>query len=351
MRKFEDVDIITVLRKIVDNNTMFYKNDFNYDTETFKQAAEGSHFLWLSRKSGTDLYHERDAHIRNHEAHYSWQYYTDTAYYGVKAFAVEVLGNNDGRPFGNIYELNYNQHREEVRKNSFSARTVDITFKPTHTFPETTRTFDVAEYNDNSRAIVNRYGEIKSVKYNLSNEDDVRLAEILADSRRQREIDAETANAADYIREIVKKHFHDYGYTRDNMAFTTPEDAQAAIEHLIPVYILHPDNTAESAKTVADINNAVYDGRILGMGARDKRLLNFYTAGNTLANLPFSHRELSTIFHMALDRGKENIEDEQQRKAIDGIIQVLDTVLFSNDGREADEIALDRDLENEGVEP
>ena len=46
---------------------------------------------------------------------------------------------------------------------------------------------------------------------------------------------------------------------------------------------------------------------------------------------------------MALDKGKENIEDEQQKKAVDGIIGVLDSILFSNDGRDSAEIALDRD--------
>jgi hypothetical protein len=167
--------------------------------------------------------------------------------------------------------------------------------------------------------------------------------------RVRREAEAVPASVGDYVREMVKARFHEYGYTRDDMAFTTPEDAQAAIRHLIPVYILHPDSTAEKAKTTVDVDKAVYDGYMLGMGGRDKKLLGFYKAGNTIADLTFSHRELSAIFHMALDRGKENIGDEQQRKAIDGIIQVLDTLLFSNDGRELDEIALDHELD-EGME-
>jgi hypothetical protein len=52
---------------------------------------------------------------------------------------------------------------------------------------------------------------------------------------------------------------------------------------------------------------------------------------------------------MALDRGKENIGDDRQRKAVDGIIRVLDTVLFSDDGRDAMELELDNELD-EGVE-
>jgi len=352
LRKFEDIDIISALRKIVDNNNLFYKTDFNYDVETLKTAAAGSHFLWLSRTSGTSLYSERDAHIRNHEAHNAWPYYSDTKYYGVNAFAVEVVENSGGRPIGNIYELDYDKNREEIRKNSFSARTVDVTFKSNHLYPETIRTIDVAEYNDRFRSLVNRYGEVSNVKYNLSVEDDTQLSKILTASRERREAEATPANLGDYIREIVRERFHEYGYKRDDMVFTTPDDAVAALKHHIPVHILYPNNTSDRATTTVEIDKSLFAGFMFGMSATDKRLLNFYQAGNTLADLPFSHRELSTIFHMALDRGKENIEDEQQRKAVDGIIQVLDTILFSNDGRDVDEITLDRDLdESEGYEP
>ena len=177
------------------------------------------------------------------------------------------------------------------------------------------------------------------------------MKEALAGIRARREEEAAPVSVSSYVKEMVKARFHEYGYKQNDMVFTTPEDASVALKHLIPVSILHPDNTAERAKTMTDVDNAVYNRLMLGMNNRDKRLLNFYKAGNTLADLPFSHRELSAIFHMALDRGKENITDAEQRKAIDGVIQILDTVLFSKDGREADEIALDRDLESEGYEP
>ena len=193
--------------------------------------------------------------------------------------------------------------------------------------------------------------EIENVKHNLNNEDNIRLADFLAVSRQRREEEAITASVGSYVKEMVKNRFHDYGYTRGDMAFTTPEDACAALKHQIPVYILYPNNTSDRAKTTVEIDKSLYAGYMFGMNERDKRLLNFYQAGNTLADLPFSHRELSTIFHMALDRGKENIEDDRQRKAIDGIIHVLDTVLFSNDGRDSAELELDRDFESEGYEP
>jgi hypothetical protein len=349
MRKFADVDIISALRKIVNNNNLHYKSDFEYDADTLKIAEAGERFLWLSRYSGTWLMNERDAHIRNTEAHSTWQYYSDTKYYGVKAFAVEIKGNEGGKPVGDIYELNYNKHREAVRVSSFNANTVDVTFKPTRSEDSATRTFDIAEYSGNWRAILNRYGAAESVRHKLSNEDEALLAEILGNFKMGYENESEPASVNDYVRDMVRERFHEYGYTRDDMAFTTPEDAFGALKHKIPVYILHPGNGAEQVHETKDIGEALYERRIFGMGARDKQLLNFFVAGNTLADLPFSHRELSTIFHMALDRGKENIEDEQQRKAIDGIIKVLDTMLFADDGRDAAELELDQEFD-EGIE-
>jgi hypothetical protein len=72
VRRFQNVDIISTLRKVVDNNNLHYKTDFEYDVDTLKTAAAGSRFLWLSRYSGTWLANERDAHIRNTEAHNTW---------------------------------------------------------------------------------------------------------------------------------------------------------------------------------------------------------------------------------------------------------------------------------------
>lgn len=349
MRVFKDVDIISALRKIVNNNNLFYKSDFEYDADTLKAAGEGKRFLWMSRNSGTWLFDERAVHIKNTEAYNTWQYYTDTQYYGVKAFAVEVKENEGGRPVGDIYKLHYNKDRERIARNSFVARTVDITFKPTAWHERATRTFDVVEYHDNIRSITGRYGEMESVSFNLNAEDDARLAEVLADFKRLCEKEATYANINAYVREMVQERFHDYGYKQNDMVFTTVEDACGALKHYIPVHILYPDGTSEPAKDKKQIDDALYAGRMFGMSERDKQLLNFFKAGNTLANLPFSHDELKTIFFMAIDMGKEHIEDKQKKEDIDNIIRVLDTALFVIDSH--DEITHERSREpDDGIE-
>ena len=328
MRKFESVDIIDTLRKIVNNNTLFYQSDFEYDAETLKSAATNNgYYLWMSRNSGTWLLDERDVYIHNTYAHNTWLYYSNADYYGVKAFAVTVTGKDGDKPIGDIYELDYKTHLEEVNKASFNANTVDVTFKPSYAANETARVFDITEYDNNWLSIIERYGEVLSVKHNI--EDENSLTQILDKSRSNREAAAIPAGINSYVQEIVKDRFHKYGYLNNDMVFTTPADVYTALDHSIPVYALHSDNTKERITVKTTAANYNYSGLMFGMSARDKQLLNFYKACSSLDNLPFTRDELKAIFYMALDKGKENISDEQERQTIDNIIQVLDKALFA----------------------
>jgi hypothetical protein len=208
------------------------------------------------------------------------------------------------------------------------------------------------EYNDKWGALCNRYGQPKNVRHNISREDEARLAEILGNFKKRRVEEAEPANVSAYAVEMVKERFHEYGYTRGDFMFTTPEDAYAALKHKIPVYILLPDNTATKAASIKELDDALYEKNMFGMEYRDKQLLKYYRAGNTLDDLPFNRDELKMMLFMALDKGKENMEDEGERKAIDGIIHVLDTVLFSDSDRDEAVHEQDHELdESEGYEP
>ena len=74
------------------------------------------------------------------------------------------------------------KHKAEVRNTSFNASSVDVTFKPLRREQGATaaiRTFDVTEFIENRSAIFKRYGQAESVRHNLSDEDESRLAVIL----------------------------------------------------------------------------------------------------------------------------------------------------------------------------
>ena len=58
MKKFEDVDVIDSLRRIMNVNTKHYKSDFVYDAEKIRAAAVGDKsedntLLFMSRENGT----------------------------------------------------------------------------------------------------------------------------------------------------------------------------------------------------------------------------------------------------------------------------------------------------------
>jgi hypothetical protein len=116
--------------------------------------------------------------------------------------------------------------------------------------------------------------------------------------RAQRKKDAIPSTVNSYVKDITKQCFHEYGYTRDDMVFTTPEEATKALERLIPVHILNPDNTAEKAQCTNDVTTAVYNGRIFGMGSQEKRLLNF----SWLENSSFLNNGLKTRNRKHFDR-------------------------------------------------
>jgi hypothetical protein len=268
---------------------------------------------------------------------------------------VEIINAENGKPVGDIYELDFTKHREAVLNSSFAAQAVDVTFKPAHWergAKSTTRSFEVMEYNNNWGAIINRYGQVESVKHVINDEDDAQLTEILGGFKRQYHKETTPANINDFVRDMVKARFHEYGYTQDDMVFTTPDEAHAAAKYKIPVYVLHSNNTAVLALNTKEVDDAVYDGHIFGMDAQSKQALNFFMAGNTLVNLPFTRDELKTVFQMALDKGKENIADKEERENIDKLIRVLDATLFVISTH--DEITHEQDQahdESEGFEP
>lgn len=72
MRKFENVDIINSLRRIMNINTEHYKNDFFLDVDTIHTAAlsdsaEDKYLLFMSRLNGTYCYCETTSLQKIHQ--------------------------------------------------------------------------------------------------------------------------------------------------------------------------------------------------------------------------------------------------------------------------------------------
>jgi hypothetical protein len=199
MRKYENVDIVAALGAVVELNTEFYKSDFKYDVEKFKEAAkhpdgENNRFLWLSRHSGTWSFPERDAYIKDTEAFNYWNgnatllgspdfYQTVVVQDRILAYAVTVKGFENGRIKGDLYELDYRDHIRHLSKAALPRHTVTASYED-----GTTLTLPPAEYDGKRERLYHQHGQVKD--FQSDPEDAGALRDILKQARDKREKEA-----------------------------------------------------------------------------------------------------------------------------------------------------------------
>ena len=127
MERFENVDLISVLERIMKINTEHYQSDFEYDIKTVQAAVASEKpidktLLWLSRRNGTHCYFESDVFLKGSSANTGWKYW-DTSKESIKAYAVVVKEQRDGIIYGDLFSLDFAEHCKSVRKNSVKADT------------------------------------------------------------------------------------------------------------------------------------------------------------------------------------------------------------------------------------
>ena len=119
MQKFENVDVIAALGEIMRQNTAFYQSDFDIDKGIIQRAAASDQtvdktLLWMSRPSGTYCFRERDVFLKDTRQHNIWRFYGEQTRDKILAYAVELTGTKDDTIWGNLYELDYQQHFQHV---------------------------------------------------------------------------------------------------------------------------------------------------------------------------------------------------------------------------------------------
>lgn len=191
MRKYENVDIIATLGAVMEMNTEHYKTDFKYDIDMFKEAArhpdgENTRLLWLSRQSGTECFKERDVYLIESQAHNSWPYYADRKGEGLRAYAVEITGLENGRVMGNLIELDYRLHAAEVKKDALHVATVNLKYADGTELHLPYKTWDGQRDN-----LYHQHGELKNIHRSPDYENDLRNT--LNAARAEREKDARPA--------------------------------------------------------------------------------------------------------------------------------------------------------------
>lgn len=200
--KFEDMDILDSLGKIVDLNTHHYKDDFNLDKELIPKLAvsgdpEDRRLLWMSRPCGTYTLREREAYLEGSYENNVWRFYHEQTKDTVLAYALVLRGVLDGKVAGEIYPLDYAAHVEQVKRLTCPIEKVTAAFEDGErlTLP----------YH-NHRAVINvltqEHGRARSIRYEP--ESSRELAVILERERFKRSYHAVPGDMGEYMDGLKK---------------------------------------------------------------------------------------------------------------------------------------------------
>ncbi|MFI3279623.1 MAG: hypothetical protein R3Y55_03760 [Rikenellaceae bacterium] len=161
---FKNIDILDFMGQVVEINTDHYKTDLEYDKKTLTKVLEGpalgQRFLWVSRKSGTHLFQEREVFLERTSASHAWQFWQGGHYHGLY-FLLEPKMVENGRLIGDVTQIDGAKHAEYAKECEHPSIGVVVTFETS----DKDYRCSVSEYHDKADEIVKKHGKIKDVYY------------------------------------------------------------------------------------------------------------------------------------------------------------------------------------------
>ena len=152
MQQFKNVDVVSFLEQVMKSNTKHHQEDFEIDKKALEFAMrsdspDDKYLVWLSRENGTHCLKENDIFIKESSAFYTWQQWAEPKRdEKIIAFAIHITGSSEGKPIGDVYELDYTAHAEMVKNNALSSNVKVLHFEhgdirlpstaPTHISPD-----------------------------------------------------------------------------------------------------------------------------------------------------------------------------------------------------------------------
>ena len=202
--KFENIDLVDALRRIMDIHTQNYKEDFELDAGLLhsladSQSPEDKHLLWMSRTSGTYLLPEREVYVEDSFENKVWEYYHEQTGDPILAYEVEITGKEDGKVKGNLIELDYDAHVDRMQKLTVPVEKVAVTFEDDATFYLSFRS-----YRREALPLEEQHGEIVSVSYLPENAKELDM--ILRRERFKLGFHTKTGNIEDHIHMLAAQH-------------------------------------------------------------------------------------------------------------------------------------------------
>ena len=200
--KFEDMDILDALGKIMELHTKYYKDDFHLDKELIAKLAvsensEDRRLLWMSRPCGTYTLRERDVYLQDSHENKIWNFYHEQTKDPILAYALNLKEIWNGKVTGDIYPLDYGVHVERIKLLTCPITQVTVFFEDgaSAVLPYASRRQKINE-------LMPEHGAPKSMYYAPESERELSL--ILSRERLKREHHAHPGNFKEYLEKLEK---------------------------------------------------------------------------------------------------------------------------------------------------
>lgn len=132
--KFENIDVIDALRRIMDIHTQNYKEDFDSDSRLIRELAVSEsafdkNLLWTSRRTGTHILREREVFLKGTYEHNAWKFYHEQTQEPILAYHVRIKRINGMTVIGDLTELDYNEAVKRIVESALDVATAVVTYE------------------------------------------------------------------------------------------------------------------------------------------------------------------------------------------------------------------------------
>lgn len=202
--KYENIDLISAMRQIIELHTRHYKEDFELDVKLVREmaaseSAEDKHLLWMSRPNGTHILREREVYIEDTYENKTWEFYRDQTSEPILAYSVEIAEVKDGIVLGNLIELDYAAHVDRMKQLTVSLDKVAVTFEDQNTYY-----LPFSSYRRDAAAMQRGHGNLKSVAFLPESERELQM--ILSRERFKTSYHAKSGDVDEHIHQLAVQH-------------------------------------------------------------------------------------------------------------------------------------------------
>lgn len=204
--KFENMDVLDALGKIVELHTRHYKNDFELDKELIlklvaSERTEDRRLLWMSRPCGTYTLREREVYLQDSSENRVWNFYHEQTKDPILAYALKLNEIRDGKVIGDIYPLDYAAHVERTKLLTCPIAQVTVLFED-----GASEVIPYSTYRQKLNSLRLEHGVPQSMYY--APESERELSVILGRERLKREHHASLGNFGAYLEKLEKGTLH-----------------------------------------------------------------------------------------------------------------------------------------------